>query len=130
MTTLDKYSQFVLGLESLNSLTDSRNNFPPYNIIKTDKLSYIIEVALAGYDKKDLSISLNNSILTITGNKIDKTTNSEYLYKGISDKSFSRSFTVADNILVVSAEYDAGILTIHLVKKVPEQDKIKNIIIK
>lgn len=128
MTTLDKYSQFVLGFESANSLTGA--NFPPYNIIKTDKLSYIIELAVAGYDKKDLSISLGNSVLTITGTKKDKTSNSEYLYKGISDRSFTRSFTVADNILVVSAECEAGILTIHLVKKIPEQDKIKNITIK
>jgi molecular chaperone IbpA len=128
MTTLDKYSQFVLGLESLSSLTGA--SFPPYNIIKIDNLSYIIELAVAGFDKKDLSITMNNSVLTVAGTKTDKNTKSEYLYKGISDRSFTRPFTVADNILVVSAEYNAGILTIHLVKKVPEQDKIKNIVIK
>jgi molecular chaperone IbpA len=128
MTTLDKYSQFVLGLENLNRLTGTQN-FPPYNVIKIDKSSYKIELAIAGFDKKDLSITLGGSILTISGSKTEKSDTSEFLYKGISDKSFTRTFTVADTMLVSSAEYVNGVLTIHLLKKVPETDKIKNITI-
>jgi molecular chaperone IbpA len=128
MTTLDKYSQFVLGLESLSSLTGA--SFPPYNIIKIDNLSYIIELAVAGFKKEELSITMSNSVLTVAGTKTAKNTKSEYLYKGISDRSFNRPFTVADTMLVTSAEYADGILTITLVKKVPDEYKIKNILIK
>ena len=110
-----------------------QSNYPPYNIRKSGKDKYAIEVAVAGFSKDDVEVEFEDKLLTVKTKKIDKTVEkdgSEIIHKGISQRSFSRSFTIADDVKVSGAELKDGLLTINCEKIVPEQKKKKLIPIK
>ena len=104
------------------------NNYPPYNIRKTGKDNYAIELAVAGFNKNDVEVEYEDKLLTVKTKKLDKTVEkdgSEILHRGISQRSFSRSFTIADDVKVIGAELKDGLLTINCEKIVPEEKKKK-----
>ena len=106
--------------------------YPPYNIQKTEDYKFEIEMALAGFDKKDIEIEVAEGVLTVKSLK-DKDTGAtdEYtLYKGISQRNFTRKFTLADDIVVKGAELKNGMLTINLERIVPEEKKPQLITVK
>ena len=106
--------------------------FPPYNIQKTEDYKFEIEMALAGFSKKDIEVEVAEGVLTVKSTK-DKDTGStdEFtLYKGISQRNFKRKFTLADDIVVNGAELKDGMLTISLERIVPEEKKPQLITIK
>ena len=108
--------------------------YPPYNIVKVGSNQYNIEVALAGFNKKDINVTMENGILTIESVK-DKQEqevkdNKGVLFRGISKRYFKRDFTIADDVEVNGAELKDGLLTISLEKIVPESKKAKTINIK
>ena len=110
-----------------------QGNYPPYNIRKTDKDKYAIEVAVAGFNKDDVEVEFEDKLLTVRTKKVNKTVEKngdEVIHRGISQRSFSRSFTVADDVKVNSAELKDGLLTINCEKIVPEEKKKKLIPIK
>ena len=105
-----------------------KNNYPPYNIRKVGKDKYAIELAIAGFNKNDVEVEFEDNLLTVKTKKIDKTVEKdgdEIIHKGISQRSFSRSFTIADDVKVNGAELKDGLLTINCEKLVPEQKKKK-----
>ncbi len=112
----------------------AQSNYPPYNIRKTGKDKYAIEVAVAGFNKDDVEVEYEDNLLTVKTKKVDKAvekdTDGEIIHRGISQRSFSRSFTIADDIKVEGAEIKDGLLTINCEKIVPEQKKRKLIPIK
>ena len=113
----------------------SQSNYPPYNIRKAGagKDKYAIELAVAGFGKDDVEIEFEDNLLTVKTKKVDKTVEKdgdEIIHKGISQRSFSRSFTIADDVKVNGAELKDGLLTINCEKIVPEQKKKKLIPIK
>ena len=89
--------------------------------------AYAIE-KLVGFDEKNLSISLENGLLTITGNKDDES--SQYVHRGIANRPFRRTFRLAEYVEVIGAGMQNGILQVHLERKLPEELKPKNIEIK
>ena len=108
-------------------------NFPPYNIVKTGKNSYDVELALAGFNKKDIEVLSEHNQLTVRSKKeetdhTDDTGN--VIHRGISKRQFVRSFTVADNVEVKGAELKDGLLVIALERIIPEEHKEKFIEIK
>ena len=108
------------------------SGFPPYNIQKTEDYKFVIEMALAGFDKKDISVEVADGVLTIKSIK-DKDTGAtdEYtLYKGISMRNFTRKFTLADDIVVNDAVLENGMLSISLERIIPEEKKPRMITIK
>jgi len=108
-------------------------NFPPYNIVKTGKNTYDIELALAGYNKKDISINFEDGILNIKSIKEEKDEKDEdgnTLYKGIAKRYFSKAFTIADDVEIKGAELKDGLLKVSLEKIVPESKKARTIDIK
>ena len=110
-----------------------QSNYPPYNIRKAGKDKYAIEVAVAGFNKNDVEIEYEDKLLTVRTKKINKAVEKngdEIIHKGISQRSFSRSFTIADDVKVSEAELKDGLLTINCEKIVPEQKKKKLIPIK
>ena len=110
-----------------------QSNYPPYNIRKTGKDKYAIEVAVAGFTKNDVEVEFEDKLLTVRTKKVNKTVEKdgdEIIHKGISQRSFSRSFTIADHGKVNGAELKDGLLTINCEKLVPEQKKKKLIPIK
>ena len=107
-------------------------NYPPYNIVKTGTYTYDIEVALAGYSKKDISVEYADGTLTIKSIKEEKSDDKKdgVIHKGIAKRYFSKSFTIADDIKIEDAELKDGLLKVFLMKIVPEGKKPKIITVK
>ena len=128
----DMFDQFESLLN--NGGLSMQSNYPPYNIRKAGKDKYAIEVAVAGFNKNDVEVEYEDNLLTVKTKKIDKAVekdmDGEIIHRGISQRSFSRSFTIADDIKVEGAEIKDGLLTINCEKIVPEQKKRKLIPIK
>ena len=105
-----------------------KNNYPPFNIRKVGKDKYAIELAIAGFNKNDVEIEYEDKLLTVKTKKIDKSVEKdgdEIIHRGISQRSFQRSFTIADDVKVNGAELKDGLLTIGCEKIVPEHKKKK-----
>ena len=125
--------------DHFESMFDGRSlsvgsNYPPYNIVKTGDNKFNVEVALAGFNKKDINISVENGLLTIESVK-DKDTkevedNDGVLFKGISKRMFKKTFTIADDVEVKGAELKDGLLRVSMEKIIPENKKLKTISIK
>jgi molecular chaperone IbpA len=108
-------------LNSFYERQQTASGFPPYNIIERDA-GYTIEVALAGYDKSEITISNEDNVIVVSGKKGDKSS-SKYVWCGIAARNFERRFLIEDNIKVIDAEMTDGILRIDLQKIVPEKPK-------
>lgn len=106
--------------------------YPPYNIQKTEDFKYEIEMALAGFEKKDLEIIFEDGCLTVKSVKDkEKGATDDYtIYKGISQRNFTRKFTLADEVVVNGAELKNGMLRIELERIVPEEKKPRTIEVK
>ena len=128
----DMFDQFENMLGNGNLAMQS--NYPPYNIRKTGNDKYSIEVALAGFSKKDVEVEFEDNLLTVRTKQVnkseDKNVNGEILHKGISQRQFARSFTIPDDVKVNGAELKDGLLTIACERIVPEYKKKKLIEIK
>ena len=99
--------------------------YPPYNIKKLDENKYVIEMAVAGFGKQDLELELQDGTLTIKGNVSSE--DSDYIYKGIAERAFTRQFTLADTVEVKNADLINGMLKIWLERFIPEEKKPKKI---
>jgi molecular chaperone IbpA len=104
-------------------------SYPPYDLIKLDEDTYTISVAVAGFTKTDIDISVDNGTLIIKG-EITEVTDAEIIHKGIAGRKFVRSFALGEYMEVTSAELKDGMLNIHVVRIVPEEKKPKAIKIK
>ena len=107
-------------------------NYPPYNIVKTGDNKFDIEVALAGFNKKDINVTSENNMLTIESKQDEKSKDKdgEVIHKGISKRYFKRSFTIADYVEVKGAELKDGLLKVSMEKIIPDAKKLKTIDIK
>ena len=127
----DMFDQFesMLGNGSLAV----QSNYPPYNIRKAGKDKYAIEVAVAGFNKDDVEVEYEDNLLTIKTKDVKRTEEKEgdeVIHRGISQRSFARSFTIADDVKVNGAELKDGLLTISCEKIIPEIKKKRLIEIK
>ena len=114
-----------------NYFNDTPNTtYPPYNIVKkTDEL-YDIEIALAGYGKKDIAVDYAQNVLTIKSVKKERSETENVIHKGIAQRYFTKSFTINDEVEVQGAALEDGLLKIELKKLVPESKKSRAIEIK
>ncbi len=128
----DMFDQFenMLG----NGNLTMQSNYPPYNIRKVGKDNYAIELALAGFNKKDVEVEFEDNLLTVRTKQVDKSNSKnvdgEIIHKGISQRQFSRTFTIADDVKINGAELKDGLLTISCERIVPEHKKKRLIHIK
>ena len=108
------------------------SNYPPYNIVKTGGNKFDIEVALAGFNKKDINVTSENGMLTIESKQEDKSKDKdgEVIHKGISKRYFKKSFTISDDVEVKGAELKDGMLRVSMEKIIPEAKKLRTIDIK
>jgi len=106
--------------------------FPFYNIVKTGDVTYDIEVALAGYNKKDIKVDYADNLLTIKSVKEEKKSKEKdgMIHKGIAKRYFSKAFTIADDVEIKGAELKDGLLKVSLNKILPEGKKPKTIEVK
>ena len=107
-------------------------NFPPYNIVKTGENSYDVELALAGFNKKDIEVEYKENQLTVKSKKQEETKDEDgnIIHRGISKRMFSKSFTIASDVEVKGAELKDGLLKISMERIIPEHKKAKSIEIK
>ena len=123
----DMFDQFenMLG----NGHLTMQSNYPPYNIRKTGKDNYAIELALAGFSKDDVEVEFEGNLLTVRTKQVNKSENDnsegEIIHKGISQRQFARSFTIADDVKVGEAQLKDGLLTISCERVIPEHKKKK-----
>ena len=100
--------------------TPTQQNYPPYNIIQVNNVETKLEVALAGFKKKDIKVYTEHGKLNIEGGKEESTEKSNYTHQGLAQRSFSRSWTITDDTEVKSVECEDGLLTVTVSKIVPE----------
>ena len=115
-------------LDAMTQADDTSGGYPPYNIESYGENNYLIELAVAGFTEQDLSITVENGILEIEGNR--KSSEGQYLHRGIAARSFKRNFRLADFVEVENASLENGILRIDLIRIVPEELRPKKIEIK
>ena len=119
--------------ESLfNESPSLHTNYPPYDILKTDEHSYVIELAVAGFSKKDIAVTVENGVLTVESDRESNAESSgqEIIHRGISKRYFKKSFSIADDVEIRGAELKDGLLRISMEKIIPESRKRKEISIK
>jgi molecular chaperone IbpA len=123
VTTLFPRSTFV-GFDHLfNELEyaarHSKDNYPPHNILKTGDQDYLIELAVAGFSRDELTVEVKDRTLTIIGEHVSK--GREYIHRGISTKKFKRTFRLSEHVHVHGADLVDGVLAIQLKYVVPEE---------
>jgi molecular chaperone IbpA len=123
---------FFIGFDSiLNKLNHSSqtniSNYPPYNLIKTGDDTFLIELAVAGFDEEDFDIELHDGILTIKADVGETESSTNYLHKGIAARNFVRKFTLVNTIEVTGVSLRQGMLTVQLHNVIPEERKPKKI---
>jgi len=104
----------------------SISDWPPYDIVKTDDDSYRISIAVAGFAQEDLDITFQSNLLSVTGKKQEASADS-YLHRGIAGRSFEHRFELADHVRVNGADLSNGLLSIDLVREIPEALKPRKI---
>ena len=115
--------------DAVQRVNTSEANFPPYNIKKIDDENYEIQIALAGFSKSELGITVEDGNLIVKGEQAE-TSKTEYLHKGIAERNFTRTWSLAESVKVSGSELKDGVLTINLVNKIPDELKPQSIKIK
>ena len=134
--TLDLFKDpFFIGfnreLDRLSTVHNlaTRQAYPPYDILKLDEDTYRLSLAVAGFSKTDIDVSVDNGTLIIKG-EIAEVTDVEVVHKGIAARKFTRTFALGEYMEVSSAELKDGMLTVNIVRVVPEDKKPKVIKVK
>ena len=126
---LQKMMGFSVGFDSIfdrffDMDTTRDSGYPPYNIRKINEAQYVIEIALAGFSKDDIEIELTEGNLAVRSKKEEETNGDDsFVHKGIAKRSFLRSWTLSDDIIVKGADLKDGMLIINLEKVIPDEKK-------
>lgn len=123
----DAYAPYGIGIDSMLSVLDTLStkttNYPPYNILKRDSSNYEIEIALAGFKAEEIEVSSESNILKVTSKVQDRDSEVQYLHKGLSKRSFTHSWQLADDVRIHDVIFNDGLLQISLEKIIPEHQK-------
>jgi len=119
----------LAGLLESAARTSQENGWPPYNIQTTGENAYRIEIAVAGFKPEELTLEVKENLLTVTGRKTanDDAGERTYLHRGLAERDFERRFQLADYVVVKSADLADGLLSIELVRELPEALKPRQI---
>jgi molecular chaperone IbpA len=124
---LDDIDKYSIGLDEwfdrFNSLHQTESNYPPYNLVKEDSVTFKLEVALAGFKKKEIFVSTESGKLFVEGQT--EKADAEYLHQGLAKRAFTRSWTLSDDVEVVNVEFEDGLLVIKLKRIIPEHQQRK-----
>ena len=127
---MDRITRNSIGMDEyfdrLFNLHETTSNYPPYNLVQISSVESRLELALAGFAKKEVFVYTQDGKLFIEGQKEDKETDTNYLHKGLAQRSFKRAWTLADDTEVSSVNFENGLLTVILGRIVPESHKRKD----
>lgn len=142
MTYLSKYTskdlntlmkgihQYSVGMDDifyrLEAYGGTNASYPPYNLIREDSAKWKLEMALAGWDRDSIEVTTENNILTVRSKDTsERDLPGEYVHRGVATRSFSRGFTLSDDVEISKVEFSNGMLTVHMAKIVPDHMKKK-----
>ena len=127
---MDRITRNSIGMDEyfdrLFNLHETTSNYPPYNLVQISSVESRLELALAGFAKKEVLVYTQDGKLFVEGQKEDKETETNYLHKGLAQRSFTRTWTLADDTEVSSVNFEDGLLTVILGRIVPESHKRKD----
>ena len=132
ITNLDEFGRSLIGFDTLFTELERRfsnqasSNYPPHNVIKVDENQYEIQVAVTGFEKDEITVQVENTVLTVKGesNSVERE-EVLYLHRGLATRDFKRDFPLAEHIEVRGAEIKNGMLIIKLERNVPESARLK-----
>ena len=112
-----------------NNLGQTQENYPPFDLIKKGENDYCIQLAVAGFTRDEIDITAQQNVLLVSGRKSEETDekSGDFIYRGIANRSFERRFALADHIQVKGADLKDGLLSIELVREIPEAMKPRKI---
>jgi molecular chaperone IbpA len=132
LARIDALSRALVGFDTMFDQMERRfansvsNNYPPHNIIKLDENEYAIQLAVTGFDKTEISVTVESNVLVVKGES--QTTDyaaDQYMHRGLATRDFVKEFPLAEHIEVVGAETKNGMLTVKLIRNIPESAKPK-----
>lgn len=132
LTRLDALNRALIGFDTMFDQMERRfansvsNNYPPHNILRLQENEYAIQLAVTGFEKSEISVTVENNVLVIKGESM--TTDyapEQYLHRGLATRDFVKEFPLAEHIEVVGAETKNGMLIIRLIRNIPESAKPK-----
>jgi molecular chaperone IbpA len=129
------YRRSTVGFDRLfdmlenSNLGQSQENYPPFDLIKKGENDYCIQLAVAGFTRDEIDITAQQNVLIVSGRKSDENEQKQgdFIYRGIANRSFERRFALADHIQVKGADLKDGLLSIDLVREIPEAMKPRKI---
>ena len=123
----ETYTPFTIGLDEtfsrLEALAGAGTNYPPYNVVNGHNGRTTLEIALAGFSSEDIGVATERNVLTVTAKK--KKEEKNYAHQGISNRSFSKNWQLGSDVVVENVTYTDGLLTVDLVKELPDKEKRK-----
>lgn len=129
-TLMERISRNTIGIDEyfdrIFNFHETTSNYPPYNHIQVNNLESRLEVALVGFKKSEINVYTEHGKLVIEGHKEDKEPNTNYLYKGLAQRSFKRSWSLSDDMEVREVNFEDGLLSINLKKIVPDHHSRKD----
>jgi molecular chaperone IbpA len=131
--SLAQLNRALVGFDRLFDGFESRfanqlsTNYPPHNVVKLDETRYAIEIAVAGFKREEINVEIEQEVLTVRGESeaSNESTGRQYLHRGLSSRSFERSWQLAEHMIVEGAEMKDGILTVSLKYVIPEEKKAR-----
>ena len=125
----ETYTPYSIGFNEtfsrLEALAGGSTNYPPYNIVNGSDGRTSLEVALAGFSERDITVETERNVLTVSANKSPEEKERDYTHRGISYKTFARNWQMADDVEVENVEFKDGLLTVTLKKELPEKQRRK-----
>ncbi len=132
LTKLDALSRALIGFDTMFDQMERRyansvnNNYPPHNILRLDDNEYAIQIAVTGFERAEISVTVENNVLVVKGESMTtEYAPEQYLHRGLATRDFVKEFPLAEHIEVVGAETKNGMLVVKLVRNIPESAKPK-----
>ena len=127
---MERINKYSIGMDDyfdrLATLHETQTNYPPYNLVQLSNVEYRLELALAGFKRKEVNVYTQDGKLFVEGQKEDSGSTTEYLHRGMAQRSFTRAWSLSDETEVRSVTFEDGLLSIVLGKIVPEHHQRKD----
>ena len=133
VSRMDALSRALIGFDQMFDQMDRRysnsvsNNYPPHNILKTGENKYEIQIAVTGFEKDEIAVTVESNVLTVKGEGAESVRHEQseivYLHRGLASRDFVREFPLAEHIEVLGAEIRNGMLIVKLIRNIPESEK-------
>jgi len=130
---IEAINRALIGFDTMFDQMERRysnsvnNNYPPHNILRTGENQYEIQIAVTGFEKSEISVTVESNVLTVRGEGAESIRHEQpeivYLHRGLASRDFSREFPLAEHIEITGAEIKNGMLIVKLIRNVPESEK-------